>query len=106
MRAELDGEFRDFMHARWPASCVPGTSAAPGTNVLFWTSGDPEVAAGNAAPSVVRLVVHRPDGTTIQVQQVTVGQQKFFAFPMRAGRQALNWQAYDSSGTVVASSAG
>lgn len=88
------------------ASCVPGTSADLGTSVLFWTSGDPEVAAGNAAPSVARLVVHRPDGTTIQVQPVTVGQQKFFAFPMRAGRQALSWQAYDSSGTVVASSAG
>jgi len=37
---------------------------------------------------------------------VTIGGQKFFAFPETSGSQGFRWTAYDSSGGVVASSPG
>jgi hypothetical protein len=86
-------------------SCVDTTSAsALRTNVMFWTSGVPAVAAGSAAASVARIVVTAPDGKTMQVHPVTVGGAKFFAFPMGKGPRPWKWTAYDGSGGVVASS--
>jgi len=71
---------------------------------LFTTTGLREVACGIAAPPVVRIVVHRPDGSSVQVRPVTAGDQKFFAFAMSLrGQHTLSWTAYDSSGAVVAS---
>jgi hypothetical protein len=85
--------------------CTPATSAL-GTHLLFWTGVDPNVAGGSAAASVARVVVHRVDGVTVEVRPVTIGQQKFFVFPMRDDdRDPLGWKAYDSSGRLVASSA-
>lgn len=85
--------------------CTPATSAL-GTQRLFWTGVDPNVAGGSASASVTRVVVHRVDGVTVVVRPVTIGQQKFFVFPMRYGLKPLTWKAYDSSGKLVASSAG
>ncbi len=65
----------------------------------------PEIAAGVASASVVRVVVTQPDGTTAQVRLVTVGGQKVFAVAVRPGAKSLRWVAYDSAGKVVASSA-
>ena len=84
-------------------TCVPASSGL-GTNVMFWTGGTPEVASGSAAAQVTRLVVTQPDGTTIQVRAVKVGDQKFFAFPMSAGHKAVRWAAYNSAGGLVTSS--
>jgi hypothetical protein len=84
-------------------SCAP-VSSGLGTNVMFWTAGSPELAAGSAAAPVTRIVVTRPDGTTTQVRPVQVGDQKFFAFAMNAGHKKVRWAAYDSSGALVASS--
>jgi hypothetical protein len=84
-------------------SCMPATSGL-GTSVMFWIGGTPGVAGGTASASVTRVVVNRPDGTTVQVRPVMVSQQKFFAFPFN-GRKPPAWKAYDSSGNLVASSA-
>jgi len=85
------------------AGCVTAGSG-PGTRILFTTIGARGVACGIAAPSVARLVVHRPDGSSVQVRPVTVAGQKFFAFATSPGSQPLTWTAYDGSGGVVASS--
>jgi hypothetical protein len=83
------------------AGCA--TATGPATGILFNTIGFRSVACGVAAPSVVRLVVHRPDGSSVQVRPVTAGDQKVFAFAMsRPGPHALSWTAYDRSGAVVA----
>ncbi len=65
----------------------------------------PEIAAGVASASVVRVVVTQPDGTIAQVRLVTIGGQKVFAVAVRPGAKSLGWVAYDSAGKVVASSA-
>jgi hypothetical protein len=69
-------------------------------------SSTPEVVTGVASPSVVRIVVHQPDGTVTQVRPVTIGGQKFFVFSETKGTQEFSWTAYDSSGAVVRSSPG
>jgi hypothetical protein len=83
--------------------CTPAVSAL-GTQRLFWTGVDPNVAGGSVSASVTRVVVHRVDGVTVEVRPVTIGQQKFFVFPMGDGTKPLIWKAYDSSGKLVASS--
>ena len=82
--------------------CTSATSAM-GTSLFFRTGGTPQVAGGTAGASVTRVVV-RPVGgrPAIQVRPVTVGPQKFFAFPVPAGKKAT-WTAYDGSGHAVAS---
>jgi hypothetical protein len=86
------------------AGCATAGSG-PATGIVFTTTGFRAVACGVAAPSVVRLAVYRPDGSSVEVRPVTVAGRKFFAFAMTVtGRQALRWTAYDSSGAVVASS--
>jgi len=84
--------------------CVTETSG-PGTRLLFAADGVWQVYCGVAAPAVTRIVVHRPDGSRVQVRPVTVADQKFFAFGVSRGAGALSWTAYDGSGAVVASSA-
>lgn len=84
--------------------CDPATGATLGTSVMFWTGGTPAVASGSAAASVVRVVVTQPGGKTTRVPLVTVGDGKFFAFPMNPGHRAWKWTAYDASGGIVASS--
>jgi hypothetical protein len=86
-------------------ACVSATSPL-GTDRLFRTSGRPQVAGGTAAAAVARIVAHLPDGTTVQVRPVTIGQQKFFAFRLPAGKRPLTWTAYDSSGKAVGSGTG
>jgi hypothetical protein len=85
-------------------NCTPATSAL-GTGILFWTGDAPQVAGGSASAPVARVVVHRVGGTIVQVRPVTVGRQKFFAFPMGGSYKPLTWKAYDRSGKLVASSA-
>jgi hypothetical protein len=70
---------------------------------MFWTEAVPAVAAGSAAPSVVRVAVTSPDGKTTQVRPVTVGGLKLFAFPFGQGPRPWRWTAYDGAGHVVAS---
>lgn len=65
------------------------------------STGTPQVVTGVASPSVVRIVVHQPDGTITEVRPVTIGGQKFFAFPETSGSQGFGWTAYDRSGAVV-----
>jgi hypothetical protein len=87
--------------------CAPAAGSQLGTAVMAPTSAStPRVITGVAAPSVVRIVVHQPDGAMTQVRPVTIGGQKFFAFPETSGSQGFRWTAYDSSGGVVASSPG
>jgi hypothetical protein len=85
--------------------CAPAAASTLGTAVMASTeSGTPRVITGVASPSVVRIVVHQPDGTVTQVRPVTIGGQKFFAFSETSGSQRLSWTAYDSSGDVAGSS--
>ena len=85
--------------------CAGVPASTLGTAVMTSTeSGTPKVVTGVASPSVVRIVVHQPDGTVTQVRPATIGGQKFFAFSETDGSQKLNWTAYDSSGGVVRSS--
>jgi hypothetical protein len=86
--------------------CAPGV-AHLGTAILN-TEGDdaPGVDVGVTSPSVVRIVVHRADGSTIQARPVTIGDQKFFAFTTVKGPGKFSWAAYDALGDVVKSSAG
>jgi len=78
-------------------------TAGTGTGIVFTAIGARGVACGIAGPAVVRVVVRRPDGSTVQVRPVTVGDQKFFAFATSVtGPHALGWTAYDGSGSVVA----
>jgi hypothetical protein len=85
--------------------CAGVPASTLGTAVMTSTeSGTPNLVTGVASPSVVRIVVHQPDGTVTQVRPVTVGGQKFFAFSETGGSQKLNWTAYDSSGGVVRAS--
>jgi hypothetical protein len=87
--------------------CAATSASDLGTEVMASTeSSTPEVVTGVASPSVVRIVVHQPDGTVTQVRPVTIGGQKFFAFSETKGAQGFSWTAYDSSGVVVRSSPG
>jgi len=86
-------------------SCVSTTSTVD-TSLMFHTDGSPQVAGGTAAAAVTRIVVRLPGGASVQVRPVTIGQQKFFAFPVPTGKGPLTWTAYDSSGKVVGSGAG
>ena len=83
--------------------CVTDTSG-PGTRLLFATIGAWQVYCGVATPAVTRIVVHRPDGSSVQVRPVAVGDRKFFAFGVSRGAGALSWTAYDGSGAAVTSS--
>jgi hypothetical protein len=85
------------------SSCEPVT-AHPSTDVTsLLTEGQSRLGVGTATAMVTRIVIHQPDGSTIQVRPVTVGSQRLFAFPVAKGRKAIRWTAYDSSGHVVAS---
>ena len=64
----------------------------------------PEIAGGVAPASAARVVVNQPDGTAAQARLVAVGGEKLFALALRPGTRPLGWTAYDSSGTVIASS--
>ena len=48
--------------------------------------------------------MRRPDGSSVQVRLVTVGDQKFFAFLVSGAAGTLSWTAYDGSDAVVESS--
>jgi hypothetical protein len=87
-----------------PVGCIP---AMPGTTAVLNLAqgGGPEIAVGIAAPSVTRLVVTQPDGSTLQVRPATVGYQKVIVFGVRPGAKPLRWTAYGRAGKVVASSA-
>ncbi len=50
--------------------------------------------------------MHRADGSTIEVQPVTIAGQKFFAFTTVKGSGKFSWTAYDALGAAVKSSAG
>jgi hypothetical protein len=80
------------------------TTFGSGTKERFFTVGDPGVFVGTASASVVRILVERPDGTSFQVRPVTIGIERFFAFPLNADHKPWRWTAYDSTGHVVASS--
>jgi hypothetical protein len=87
--------------------CVAASASSLGTQVMASTeTSTPEVVTGVASPSVVRIVVHQPDGTTTQVRPVMIAGQKFFAFAEAKGSQGLAWTALNSSGAMVASSPG
>ena len=64
----------------------------------------PEIAGGVAPASAARVVVTQPDGTKVQVRLVAIGGKKGFAFAVRPGAKPLRWVAYNSAGTVIASS--
>jgi len=82
--------------------CMPTTSGL-GTNLLFRAAGSPGVAGGVASAAVTRVVAYPPGGTPVQTRPVTVGGQKFFAFPLAHADKAVRWKAYDRAGNVVAS---
>jgi hypothetical protein len=87
-----------------PLGCIPVTSPAPGTNVLFWKQDPLNYVAGTtSAASVVRLVFTMPGEHSIQVRPVRIGGQKLFAVAFRGTAKSLSWKAYDNSGAVVAS---
>jgi hypothetical protein len=83
-------------------SCMAATSGL-GTSEMFDTGGSPRMFAGSASAAVAWVIVRRPDGTTTRVVPVTVGIQRFFAFPLSPGHKPWRWTAYDGSGHVVAS---
>jgi hypothetical protein len=93
--------------------CIPVTSTAPGTNVVFWkqdplnyvvgTTSAASAAPATSATSVVRLVFTMPGERGIQVRPVRIGGQKLFAVAFRGTAKSLSWKAYDNSGAVVAS---
>jgi hypothetical protein len=58
-----------------------------------------------AEPSVVRVRVREPNGTTFAVRPVTIGGQKFFAFAAATTVKpgSFSWVAYDAAGHQVAS---
>jgi hypothetical protein len=85
-------------------ACVPSVSV-PAIVLTLDQGGTPEIAGGILSPSVARVVVTQPDGSTVQVRPVTVGGHKFVAFEVHPGAKPLRWVAYDSAGKVVASSA-
>ena len=85
--------------------CVPDLRAVTAVAVLNQGS-TPEIAGGVAPATATRVVVTQPDGTKVQVRLVTVGGQKVFAFAVRPGGKPLRWVAYNSAGTVIASSSG
>jgi hypothetical protein len=88
-----------------PGLCVPNLPAVTAVQVLNQGS-TPEIAGGVAPASAARVVVTQPDGTKVQVRLVTIGGKKAFAFAVRPGAKPLRWVAYDSAGTVIASSSG
>lgn len=79
------------------------TASGLGTSLLFREAGTPGVAGGTASAAVTRVVAYPPGGAAVQTRPVTVGGQKFFAFPLAHGDKAVRWKAYDSAGNVVAS---
>jgi hypothetical protein len=85
--------------------CVPDLPAVTAVEVLN-QGGTPEIAGGVAPASAARVVVTQPDGTKLQVRLVMVGGKKAFAFAVRPGAKPLRWVAYNSAGTVIASSSG
>ncbi len=82
--------------------CLP-TAAGLGTSLLFRAAGSPGVAGGTASAAVTRVVAYPPGGAAVQTRPVTVGGQKFFAFPLAHADKAVRWKAYDRAGNVVAS---
>ena len=83
--------------------CVPDLRAVTAVAVLNQGS-TPEIAGGVAPASAARVVVTQPDGTKVQVRLVAIGGKKGFAFAVRPGAKPLRWVAYNSAGTVIASS--
>ena len=79
------------------------TASGLGTSLLFREQGTPGVAGGTASAAVTRVVAYPPGGASVQTRPVTVGGQKFFAFPLTHADKAVRWKAYDSAGNVVAS---
>jgi hypothetical protein len=79
------------------------TASGLGTSLLFREQGTPGVAGGTASAAVIRVVAYPPGGAAIQTRPVTVGGQKFFAFPLTHADKAVRWKAYDTAGNVVAS---
>jgi hypothetical protein len=79
------------------------TASGLGTRLLFREAGTPGVAGGVATAAVTRVVAYPPGGAAVQTRPVTVGGQKFFAFPLAHADKAVRWKAYDSAGNVVAS---
>ena len=82
--------------------CLP-TAAGLGTSLLFRAAGSPGVAGGMASAAVTRVVAYPSGGAAVQTRPVTVGGQKFFAFPLAHGEKAVRWKAFDRAGNVVAS---
>ncbi len=84
--------------------CIPVTSPAPGTSVVFWKQDPLNYVVGTtSAARVVRLVFTAPGERSIQVRPVRIGGQKLFAVAFRGTAKSLSWKAYDNSGAVVAS---
>ncbi len=79
------------------------TASGLGTSLLFRAMGTPGVAGGTASAAVARVVAYPPGGAAVQTRPVTVGGQKFFAFPLAHADKAVRWKAYDRAGNVVAS---
>lgn len=76
------------------------------TSVSAAMSGDTaQLYVRAAEPSVVRVRVREPDGTTLTVRPVTIGGQKFFAFAASTTIKSgfFTWTAYDKAGHQVAS---
>jgi hypothetical protein len=88
-----------------PGLCLQNLPSVTAVQVLNQGS-TPEIAGGVAPASAARVVVTQPDGTKVQVRLVTIGGKKAFAFAVRPGAKPLRWVAYDSAGTVIASSSG
>lgn len=82
--------------------CTP-TASGLGTSLLFRGAGTPGVAGGAASAAVTRVVAYPSGGPAVQTRPVTVGGQKFFAFPLTHADKAVRWKAYDRAGNVVAS---
>ena len=99
MNAKLDGEFQEFMHARWPSMVRLAYGA-----VTLNQGATAEIAGGVAPASAARVVITQPDGTHTQVRLVTIGGEKLFAVVLRPGTKPPGCTAYDSSGRVIVSS--
>lgn len=87
------------------SNCYDLTSgAAPlGAVSLEWSERHPELFYGSTVPSVARMIITMADGSTVHVDPVAVGPQKFYAFVTEPGDKALRWAAYNNVDSEVAS---
>jgi hypothetical protein len=80
--------------------CVPVDRTA--TAVLGGWGGDPAGPGfGSAAPGVASVRVSLSNGKSVQVEPVTVGNERLFAFWVGAGVSPVGWTTYDAAGRVT-----